>query len=461
MIVNAKSQTDAMLKGLDRISYLVGFYSSWENLYLAEGTDKLRETVVKLYTGILTYQARLLYYLNKGFFNHLVRNATKHDDWEGWLAEVNLRESDCFKHGQLANVTHERHHAKYQESLLDMQLKTAKEMLKEFKLANRRQLDLVSDQKRTALLQSFSSDYVGQKDLNPNGLKGTCEWFTKDQRFLDWRDSQKPSLLHVSAGPGCGKSTLAKHLIDSKAVRPSDSAVVAYFFFKDAQQGRDRCADAITSMLHQIYSNPSRADLVVHALPRFEAHGKNLVTMFEELWTIFEKTVEDPASEEVICIFDALDECVEEDRSRLLRKLTTYFGDDSAAESRDHDMRGRLKVIITSRPYDSINLEYQEVADSAHIVQLDGADRVDLIAKEIDLVIKAKVAALFRNFSEKDQWAVVKQLRQYDNRTYLWLHLVFDFIKKDLRRAHSQEAHSIPRSPAARCQQGIHRYARA
>lgn len=58
-----------------------------------------------------------------------------------------------------------------------------------------------------------TSDYNRQMRLNPNRVQGTCEWFCNHDTFKKWLKTDT-GLLLVSADPGCGKSTLARYLIE-------------------------------------------------------------------------------------------------------------------------------------------------------------------------------------------------------------------------------------------------------
>ena len=229
---------------------------------------------------------------------------------------------------------------------MKMQVDTAIQILDELKLVNQEKLERTDKDLRHRLLQCFASDHNSQKNVNPERVKGTCEWFTKDQKFLNWNDSRSSCLLHVSAGPGCGKSTLCRYLVDSDVLQTRDTTKVLFFFFKDSQQGQDRCANAITAILHQLYKDPSREHFMAHAMQTYAASGEKLTDMFYDLWEILQSTVKDAAAADLVCVVDALDECVEEDRGRFLNAATRFFSDTA---SRNND-GGTLKMLITSRP---------------------------------------------------------------------------------------------------------------
>lgn len=56
--------------------------------------------------------------------------------------------------------------------------------------------------------------YQEHKDRNPDRIPGTCEWFIEHKLFRGWLETRSEALW-VSADPGCGKSVLAKYLVDS------------------------------------------------------------------------------------------------------------------------------------------------------------------------------------------------------------------------------------------------------
>jgi hypothetical protein len=74
--------------------------------------------------------------------------------------------------------------------------------------------------------------YEWYKDRVEDRVQDTCMWFLEHDNFQKWLKQESGPLL-VSADPGCGKSVLAKYLIDHVLPR---SATICYFFFKDQDQ---------------------------------------------------------------------------------------------------------------------------------------------------------------------------------------------------------------------------------
>ena len=148
------------------------------------------------------------------------------------------------------------------------------------------------EDKEARLLETLASDYKSHKDLVSARVSSTCEWFFKDNRFVEWRDSNTARLLWVSAGPGCGKLVLVKALIDERKIcTTTASSIICYFFFKDSQDGRTRGANVFTALLYQLFENTT---LITHALPSYSRYGDKLPDHFSELWEILVKAAGAP-----------------------------------------------------------------------------------------------------------------------------------------------------------------------
>lgn len=88
------------------------------------------------------------------------------------------------------------------------------------------------EEERTILNECVSqfrtTDYERQMKLNPIRVPGTCEWFCKHERFKSWLSSKGSGLFLASADPGCGKSTLARYLIEEVLPKNAETTVSEY-----------------------------------------------------------------------------------------------------------------------------------------------------------------------------------------------------------------------------------------
>ncbi|KAL1993134.1 hypothetical protein VTN49DRAFT_3891 [Thermomyces lanuginosus] len=254
--------------------------------------------------------------------------------------------------------------------------------------ASRRETQKLSDdQKQRAHLQDLACDYEGYKDFNPRRVPGTCEWFLKDDRFLEWRSSDF-GLLWVSAGPGCGKSVLSRALIDKRRLATNvATSMICYFFFKDGDGGRMYAPNALCAILHQLFTSTPTSGLIQYGLSSHKNYGKNLAGNFSELWQILMNCVKSPDAGEIVCVLDALDECHHDSREQLINKLREFYQQHAQASG----PRPKVKFLIASRPYDDLAAAFSRFSHTLAYVPFDGDDKSAQISKGINLVIDARV----------------------------------------------------------------------
>ena len=252
-------------------------------------------------------------------------------------------------------------------------------------------------------------------------IAGTCDWFFEDRTFKQWRDRPESSLLWVTAGPGCGKSVLARALIDERRISKNVLSTVCYFFFKDSQERRTQSKHALRALLHQLFQ---ASDLIKHGLASHRSHGKGLLEAFDEMWDILLKAANDPDAGEIICVIDALDECEQTSRFQLLDRLIDYYSQQDLGTNSTV-----LKFLVTSRPYEDLDDRFQHLRDVTNYVQCDGDEHSQQIAWEINIVIDARIKDILPNHSQSDQTLIANRLKSQGNRTYLWLFLTIDIIK--------------------------------
>ncbi|KAK2797099.1 hypothetical protein FQN50_009330 [Emmonsiellopsis sp. PD_5] len=275
------------------------------------------------------------------------------------------------------------------------------------------------DEKTIKCLQVFkTSTYEDFKNANCDRIPGTCKWVLADKRYIDWRSSQKHDLLWITADPGCGKSVLSKSLIE-KELHNTEKHTVCYFFFKD-NEAQNNLATALCALLHQLFGRMRR--LITHAIPSYENNGDSLQRETSELWRILLEAATDAGDDcSVTCVLDALDECCDEDRPKLIQFLNGFHSHYLQLSTNG---KSQLKFLLTSRPYKDIEQEFQVGPN----IRLSGEDRNVEIGEEIDIVINQRVreAASKYRMQDKEHEILREKLLATKNRTYLWVHLVFE-----------------------------------
>lgn len=287
-------------------------------------------------------------------------------------------------------------------------------------------------------------NYSEQKDINPMPAEGTCEWALNSSEYLRWTASDRNELLWVSADPGCGKSVLARLIIDNYLRKSIPAVTVCYFFFKD-NESQNNLAAALCSLLHQLFSQ--RPELLHHALPSWEMNGQALQNEPNELWQIFIAATSSDVPVHTICILDALDECCDIDQNRLTQNLKSFY---HACQPTQVSQSSCLKFLVTSRPYNQIRNHFRSLENFLYL-HLKGEEENDQIHREIDLVVKVRTKELAEaaSLSWESQQRLEQQLLRMEHRTYLWLHLAFDDIRSTFENSLWPAEESIRMIPSS------------
>jgi hypothetical protein len=265
--------------------------------------------------------------------------------------------------------------------------------------------------------------YQDTKDRNRKPVTGTCKWFTNHDLFKQWNSGTSKRdrrLLYVTADPGCGKSVLSRYLIDE--VLPAAGRLVCYFFFKDDFEEQKSSLRAVCTILYQLFE--ARSSLLTHAiLDAYDKQRDKFFDSFANLWSVFVVTT---AQQNVMCIFDALDECREEDMKQLIEAITSVRNTQPSKVG-----TGGLRCLLTSRPYDHIRRRIQHTLNfemtSIHLQGDQGAASEELV-DEIKLVVDSRIneTAEYLGLNSDERVFMQTKLESIPNRTYLWITLIFD-----------------------------------
>jgi ankyrin repeat protein len=307
-------------------------------------------------------------------------------------------------------------------------------------------LALLNTEQTEWLQRLYTCPYVDRKNINPPRVEGTCEWFTSHPLFQNWQQRNAPSLLWVSADPGCGKSVLARYLVD-EVLRSTDTRTTCYFFFKDGFEDQTSSTTALCCILRQIFQQrpDSFSDQILRKLEedgKAEEGKKKPPTSFHDLWDLFIAAATGLKSGEIVCILDALDECQNSGRDQLIDAIVKFLGTTARTPA--------VRFLLTSRFYLDIAAGFQDLERKVPTIHLSGEneEQTNKITREIDMVIRSRIAGMHR-LGEKERAVLEKELTRVPNRTYLWVHLIFDEIKKSYlltQRKIRSEVRNIPQT---------------
>ncbi|KAH7113154.1 hypothetical protein B0J13DRAFT_515595 [Dactylonectria estremocensis] len=307
--------------------------------------------------------------------------------------------------------------AEENRDLIKEQLQAQKDLAKERLSKDEQKEEQKCHQVFRLTTDGSDATYEWYKGRVEERVEGTCLWLLKHKHFQSWLKQESGPLL-VTADPGCGKSVLAKYLIDHGLPQ---STTICYFFFKDQDQNTIR--QALCALLHQLFSQ--KPSLIEHALPQFRKDGQGLINSTESLWKILWNAIKDPQAGPVIMVLDALDECAESEFADLMRNVRSQSRGDQLGH-------GKLKYLLTCRPYEQIVSEFHGLLDAFPNIHIPGEEESKAISKEVNRVITHRINQL----SEKKSLScdikshLEKKLQETTHRTYLWVYLVFDYLDK-------------------------------
>ncbi|KAK3941240.1 ankyrin repeat-containing domain protein, partial [Diplogelasinospora grovesii] len=294
---------------------------------------------------------------------------------------------------------------------------------KRLTVSMQRDRDPGRDRDRTArvLQKLYTIPYGDRKDRNPDRIPGTCVWFEDHRLFREWQESKASTMLWVSADPGCGKSVLVKHLVDSGLLREK-ARTICYFFFKDDFEDQRSVVGALRSILHQLFKEKPTI-LSECILKQFEDGGETFNNSFGDLWHTLLSAAEEKDAGQIVCLLDAVDECEEDGRSQLLQALGKLFKNRRTSN---------LKFLLTSRPYEKIRQGFHGLS----VIHLSGESDAEMgkISGEIDAFIEARVQDIAerQSLSGNERRTLWQEMKRTNHRTYLWAHLTLDLIERDL-----------------------------
>ncbi|CAI7613127.1 unnamed protein product [Penicillium viridicatum] len=355
----------------------------------------------------------------------------KNKEWQGYAAMVAAAyTNDLLQRIPLNRIeAEERISAVVSEELKGIQHRLDQAYSQNERHFSEQKARVLTDQQRDCYRVFKVVNYAEQKNINPKRVEGTCRWAFQSSKYIRWWESNCNDLLWVSADPGCGKSVLARSIIDD---------------YSETSHLTNNLATALCSVLHQLFSQQS--DLLTHAIPTWEKNERALRQEVDELWQILIAATSADISCKTICIFDALDECRESDQRRLIEKLQAFHRQPSSSTEQTC-----LKFLVTSRPYDYIQDHFRAITDSFPHIHIKGEEQNDEIHEETDLVVRTRVRELAETvpLSPELHYQVEKKLLQMEHRTYLWLYLAIDDIRATLKHSLRPGENSITLVPSS------------
>ncbi|VUC31542.1 unnamed protein product [Clonostachys rosea] len=273
------------------------------------------------------------------------------------------------------------------------------------------------------VLNAFNSNvnYAIQKDRNKLCAPGTGDWFFHHPLYEEMQNARGPRLLFVTAEAGGGKSTVMKTLVD-RLLESSEPVIAAYFFFKDDADDLRSYEKALNGLIYQLLVQEKK--LVKHAKEVYEKHGDGLKNDTKAMLELL-SALSRQAGKDVYCVLDAVDECEAIGRNQLLADLKSLFSDADNSAS-------RLKIVVSSRPYQDENHQYANLLATPPQMIGHLAGETAKVQFEILKVIHFKVQKLAeeRQLDHATQTMLVEKLfdQNRHTRSFLAVQMAFELL---------------------------------
>ncbi|KAK0386653.1 hypothetical protein NLU13_6488 [Sarocladium strictum] len=365
------------------------------------------EQVLELFREIIEFQVRSVLRFHRSSLQTWARDAVQHDRWQDRRKRIESLEERMKKDlGPALEVAS----LQLQRSMCS----TTAEMLA-FHVSE-------EESQCRALFRLDGASYESYKERVAKRARGTCQWFLRQDDYDKWLNQTSGPLL-VTANPGCGKSVLARGLIDTDLPLEFPGHTVCYFFFKD--QVQDTLRQALCALLHQVFC--AKPHLIQHALTAYRNNREKLVQVTTELCNIFKNVAADPDLDSTIVVLDALDECKPDE----LRDMMNLWQEIYSSTRSTH----RIRCLMTGRPYEGVTSYFDRAPADLRTIRIPGEEYSDDISEEIEQVIRLRVEELdVKTWSRPLKKRLESKLLRVENRTYLWVYLVFDHLEKNRPR---------------------------
>ncbi|KAK1509212.1 ankyrin repeat protein [Colletotrichum costaricense] len=291
-------------------------------------------------------------------------------------------------------------------------------------------------------VRELNSEYEYHLDQIDDPIPKTCEWVTSHEIWTLWDSVPGSALLWISADAGCGKSVVAKYLVDFFQKRTFSAHLhthVCYFFFKEGLENQDNASSAVSAVLHQLLSKQSR--VMHHALAKYLSMPKSSFNRFPTLWSILLATMDDVNTKRMVFILDGLDECEEKSLDELVKALADFF---QSRKELTVESRPACKIVLLSRPLNSVERRFglrsgngnlnivSQYSKNGCSFRLSAEEESVSVAKDIAQFVISKVSDLGQQseLSTEILDRLKKRLISNADYTFLWVSLVLNIVKE-------------------------------
>ncbi|KAF3073766.1 hypothetical protein CFAM422_004130 [Trichoderma lentiforme] len=270
----------------------------------------------------------------------------------------------------------------------------------------------------TSFLQQISKTdpvYDKKRILMLKGplLKESFSWILEHEDFNKWRHTKESGCLWIKGDPGKGKTMLLCGVIEDFE-RNSESENLSYFFCQAADYRINTAAAVVGGLIKSLLKRHptllSRTRKSHEDGEKGQLDGANALVI---LCDIFETITNDPGLTNVICVVDALDECVKDCRHLLNLIIRTS---------------DRVRWLLSSRNEKDIEKGLNQVPQRLVLELKQNAEQISI---SIDAYIRHHIQRIDALKSDDQlQEKILDLLKAKAQGTFLWVALVVEQLHK-------------------------------
>jgi ankyrin repeat domain-containing protein 50 len=249
-----------------------------------------------------------------------------------------------------------------------------------------------------------------------------------------WRSEKRSAVLWLTGEAGCGKTVLTNFLVqelkadtlsESRNV-VNDDVVCCFFCARDVEAQKD-ARTLLRDLILQILA--SKKELIHHMKKTYGSTEHKYDPSFETLWRMFEMAVELVPCKHLYIVIDALDECEEKSKSKLLSKFSSSLPLQVKSGSA---RRKNVKFIISGLPHVRVAWKTSTVFPSHFHIKIE--ERPQGMVDDVKLFIDDRVDDLVINSicSKSSGEKLKTELHKLAENSFLWLSVVLNHIKNSL-----------------------------
>ncbi|KAF4822652.1 Vegetative incompatibility protein HET-E-1 [Colletotrichum siamense] len=277
------------------------------------------------------------------------------------------------------------------------------------------------EQKRREVLD-WISDFDHEKrhlEVKHPRVDNTGSWVLENTCFKKWRDvASSANVLWCHGLPGSGKTVLASVIIDHLRLLPTSEASISHFYLKYSDEGSQILPIILASLLKQVLSGLAEIPKVVMQAFESNRNGSRTIGTADAMRMLLDVST---GRRLRYVVLDALDECEQSQRRRLLHAIEELAQCDI------------IKILVTSR---------------SHLPDIE-----DFLACHTQIPIQAHDGDLTvymqRLISDEDQYGIIdeefanhimKQMTSRANGTFLPVVLQLETVLRKTTRGHMEDA---------------------